>query len=82
MSSRIALAFLVASMWAVPGPGWSSDESAPGEQQASDEAATYQLAAGDKVVITVFGHDLSRTSGGRGRRGGTKDHNDWNSAPC
>lgn len=51
MKSRIALAFIVVLMSAQSGLAYGQD---------ADGAATYQLAAGDRVVITVFGHeDLS-----------------------
>jgi len=51
MNSRITLAFLVVLLWAQPGLG---------NEQDSIGTATYQLSAGDRVLITVFGHeDLS-----------------------
>ena len=58
MKSRIVLAFLVVLSWVQPGAGWAQTE--PANQPAADAAATYQLAAGDRVLINVFGHeDLS-----------------------
>jgi protein involved in polysaccharide export with SLBB domain len=51
MNSRIALAFLVVLLSAQSGLGYA---------QGSNGAATYHLSAGDRVLITVFGHeDLS-----------------------
>jgi protein involved in polysaccharide export with SLBB domain len=51
MNSRIALAFLGALLWA---------QSGLSNEQDSNGAATYHLSAGDRVLITVFGHeDLS-----------------------
>jgi protein involved in polysaccharide export with SLBB domain len=51
MNSRITLAFFVVLLWA---------QSGLGNEQNSNGAATYQLSAGDRVLITVFGHaDLS-----------------------
>jgi protein involved in polysaccharide export with SLBB domain len=51
MNSRIAIVFLVVLFSAQSGLGYAQD---------SDVAATYKLSAGDRVLITVFGHeDLS-----------------------
>jgi protein involved in polysaccharide export with SLBB domain len=51
MSSRIAIVFLVVLFSAQSGLGYAQD---------SDDAPTYKLSAGDRVLITVFGHeDLS-----------------------
>ena len=71
MNSRIVLAFWVMLLSSQPGLGRDMAESEPDNTQVqdstpvqgltvSDATATYELAAGDDVVITVFGHeDLS-----------------------
>lgn len=51
MNGRIVITFLVLLLSAQPGLG---------DQHNSDTESTYRLAAGDRVLITVFGHeDLS-----------------------
>lgn len=51
MNGRIVLAFLVLLL---------SAQSGLGNEQDSNGAPTYRLSAGDRVLITVFGHqDLS-----------------------
>lgn len=51
MNSRIVLAFFVVLL---------SAQSVFGTEHDSNDKSTYQLAAGDRVLITVFGHeDLS-----------------------
>ena len=50
MNSRIVLAFLVMLLSA-------SCQSGLGYEQDSNGTATYRLSAGDRVLITVFGHE-------------------------